>query len=171
MFARRRFLSLVRCTVGALLLEGRARSDGSTLAVIVNPQNEIENLSIDHLRAIFLRQRKNWPDGRSIVPLNWEARHPLRVRFDQRVLGMGPDDVASYWIDQRIRGGDAPPRALNSALLIVGIVSNLPEAIGYVLLSDATPRGKLVRINGKLPGDNEYALAQRIDCELKIPQL
>ena len=108
---------------------------GMDLAVIVNPSNK-ENPSLADLAAIFTTRKQSWGAGKRIIPFNFPAKHPIRVAFDRRVLGMEPDDVARYWIDRRIRGGNAPPKQVSNGRLIARLVEILEGAIAYVPVSD-----------------------------------
>jgi hypothetical protein len=81
---------------------------------------------------MFTTRKQSWDGGKRIVPFNFPPKHAVRVAFDRSVLEMDPDDVARYWIDRRIRGGNAPPKQVSSAQLIVRLVEKLDGAIGYV---------------------------------------
>lgn len=103
----------------------------SDLVVVVHASNP-ETPSRAQLAAMFTTRRQAWNGGERIVPFNFPPKHQVRVDFDQAVLEMSPEEVARYWIDRRIRGGTPPPKAVNSAQLIVRLVSKLEGAIAYV---------------------------------------
>jgi hypothetical protein len=96
------------------------------------------------LRAVFTRVLRDWPDRTPVTAINLAPSVPERVVFDRVVLGMDPDDVAQFWIDQMIRGDSPPPRQLSSAAAIVDLVSRTPGAIGYIPDSKLKPRVKVV---------------------------
>jgi hypothetical protein len=73
------------------------------------------------------------------------------------VLGLEPDDVARFWIDQRIRGQAGAPRAIPVAMLI-RVVPQLPGAIGYVRVHELGAGMKAITIDGKKAGDAGYLL-------------
>lgn len=70
---------------------------------------------------------------------------------------MDADAIARYWIDQRIRGKQAP-RTLPSTDLRVRVVVKLPGAIGYVSASRVTAEVRVLRIDGRLPNESGYPL-------------
>ncbi len=111
---------------------------GANLVVIVHPSNS-ETPSLADLAAIFTTRKQSWGGGKRIVPFNFPAKHEVRVAFDRAVLDMDPDDVARYWIDRRIRGGNPPPKQVASARLIVRLVEKLDGAVAYV--PETTPLG------------------------------
>ncbi len=129
------------------------------LAVIVHPDNAIKNLSTDLLRDIFLRRQTTWPNGRKIAIINWSPRSQTRTFFDRTVLNMSPDQVSSYWIDQRIRGQGQPPRSVSSALFIKAIVARHKDAISYIPVSEVNGHVKVVKIEGRLPENGQYLLS------------
>jgi ABC-type phosphate transport system substrate-binding protein len=136
-FNRRRLLSLS----AACLAAGSphlASATGVELAVIVNTRNK-QALTTADLEAIFRATRRHWTDGEPITAFNLIAGSAERSSFDRAVLGLSPEEVARYWIDRRIRGGDPPPRSVASAALVVRLIAQLKTGIGYVppsLLAD-----------------------------------
>ena len=63
------------------------------------------SLSRDQLKSIFQTRTTRLPTGEKAAPVNLPQGGSLRVGFDQAVLGLGPDQVARYWVDRKIRGG------------------------------------------------------------------
>jgi ABC-type phosphate transport system substrate-binding protein len=101
------------------------------LVVIVNPDNAATP-SGAFLEDIFLRRQIEWGDGERIIMLNATSESERRRMFDRAVLGMSSDEVARYWLDQRIRGTGAAPREVGDAFLTIKLVTKLKAAIGYV---------------------------------------
>jgi hypothetical protein len=147
----RRDLLSALCAVPVMSTAGQLFAQGAAgrLLVIVHPNNAAQ-LSVADLRAIFLTRRVDWPNGERIIAFNYPARHPVRVAFDQAVLGMNPDEVARYWIDRRVRGGNRPPKQVPNANLMTRVVERLEGAIGYVT-DDLDTRN--VRVIGSVVGD------------------
>jgi hypothetical protein len=56
----------------------------------------------------------------------------VRRAFDGAVLRMSPEEVARFWLDQRIRGGARPPRQVPDPGLAVRLAAKLPGSIAYV---------------------------------------
>jgi hypothetical protein len=104
------------------------------LAVIAHASVKVTTLHVNELRAVFLRQTEQL-GGQRVIPVNQPTNNPLRIDFDARVLGMTPDEVGRFWVDARIRGGGAPPRAVSNPQLLVRTVAALPGAIGYAPVS------------------------------------
>ena len=60
------------------------------------------------------------------------------------ILGMGPDRVGEFWVDQLVRARARPPRKLPSPRLMVRVVSQLKGSIGYVPIERLTADVKVV---------------------------
>lgn len=128
-------------SLATLVSPAQAQGD---LVVVVHPSNR-ENPTLPDLAAMFTTRRQSWSGGKRVVPFNFPAKHDLRIAFDKSVLEMEPDDVARYWIDRRIRGGNSPPKQVGSAQLIVRLVEKLDGAIAYVPKSAVTSGVRVVR--------------------------
>ena len=102
------------------------------LVVVVNKSVSQASFSKTELAAIFTTRKRNYDGGQRIIPLNLPPRQSQRVEFDNKVLGMSPDEIARYWIDRKVRGGNSPPRHVPSAALVARLVDKLPGCIGYV---------------------------------------
>jgi hypothetical protein len=145
--------------VGLLLLIGAEtapRAADPPLIVVVAATNPIQDISRGNLRRSFLGEPTSGPAGK-LIPLNQPPGTTARSRFDEIVLGLEPDAVARFWIDQRIRGLGGAPRAIPAAMLI-RVVPQLAGAIGYIRLDELGPGIKAITIDGKKPGDPGYLL-------------
>lgn len=150
--------------VGAVLLftfsfgSTSASAGGEQLAIVVAANSPVSGLSFHELKRMFMGERVKNPMGKWIVPLNRKKKSAERIGFDESVLGMTPNVVGSFWIDRKIRGQSGAPKTFKSSGLILRLVSKVPGAIGYVKASDVKPGVKVVKIDGKLPGEAGYAI-------------
>ena len=115
--------------IAALLLTTPSvGAEPNELAVIVHP-TRAPPLDAIELRRIYLKQRRFWPDGSAIVPINREDG-PLRSAFD-RLLDDEPARLGAYW-NRRYFEGVFPPITLASDEAIRRYVASRPNAIGYI---------------------------------------
>ncbi len=115
--------------VAALLLAVPCAAEQPiALAVILNPTRAVA-MDAGELRRIYLKQRRFWPDGSPIVPINHEEG-PLRRAFDQIVYDE-PARLGAYW-NRRYFEGVFPPITLASDEAIRRYVASRPNAVGYV---------------------------------------
>ena len=115
--------------VGMLLADSSPADERPELVVITHPSRAIA-IDADDLRRIFLKQRRFWPDGAPIVPINQESE-ALRELFDRVVLQSEPARLGAYW-DRRYFEGVFPPITLASDEAVRRYVAAKPNAIGYV---------------------------------------
>jgi hypothetical protein len=127
------------------------------LCVIVGAKSAQVGISLAELRRVFLGAATNDVSGRRFIPLNAVPHSAQRVMFDRRVLDMNPDEAARHWIDQRIRGGQAP-RTSDSVDIIMRVVAHLPGAISYVPRSLLHDDVRPLLIDGKSASDATYVL-------------
>jgi ABC-type phosphate transport system substrate-binding protein len=104
------------------------------VAVIVHSERRAE-LSIEEVAQIYLRRKRFWDDGSTIVPLNLSSPAPLRARFSQLVLHQTERRLADHW-NRLYFDGILPPATLASTEAVRRYVASDPNAIGYVPAAD-----------------------------------
>lgn len=129
------------------------------LAVVVARNSEVVALTLPQLRRIFTGGGASDASGQRYIPFNHSPRAADRVGFDQVVLGLSASEVSQFWIDRKIRGLPGPPRSVDSLTLLLRLIGHLPGAITYARPSRMTSDVRVVRIDGKLPGEPGYPLA------------
>jgi hypothetical protein len=150
--------NLLSCCVLALSLGFTAVPAGAgpePLAVVVATSNSANSLSLYELKRLYMGDKIRI-GGKKAIALNRDPKSTERKGFDQSVLGMTPEEAASYWIDRRIRGRSGAPKAVEPAEVLQRVVSKLPGSIGYVRLRDVKPGVKVLKIEGKGPSDAGY---------------
>jgi hypothetical protein len=126
------------------------------LAIVVAKTSTLSDLSIHDLKNLYMGDRISGPGGKQLVPIALRSGSPERSAFEQSVLGMAADRVSKYWIDRKIRGQSGPPKSVETAELLQLVVTKLEGGIGYVNASAVSPGVKVVRIDGKAPGEPGY---------------
>jgi ABC-type phosphate transport system substrate-binding protein len=130
------------------------------LAIIVNKANPNDNLSFSELREYFLAERGNWSNGPGKVrvimrePGGAEREVVLRLIYD-----MTEKDFNSYFLGKKFRGEVLEePRLRSSTPDMIRTISNLQGAIGYVRADEVDASVKVIRVDGRAPGDSGYRL-------------
>lgn len=137
----------------------RARAASDTLAIVVAKSSPIQHLTQFELKKLYLGSNITGPTGDRIIPFNQAPSAPDRVIFEDRVLGMTPEEVARYWIDRKIRGQGLPPKTVSPPELLQKVVSRLDNSLAYVRASQVLPEVRVISIDGYLPGDGSYRLS------------
>lgn len=132
-------MNLYCLTLGAGMLmaalSAHAGSESSLnpgpIAIILNNEINIDQLSIAELGLIYLKKKSYWKTGIQIQAINLPSEHVLRQQFSQLVMGSLPDEQANYW-NTLYFNGVHPPQMIESQEGMIRLVSATPGAIGYL---------------------------------------
>ena len=124
------------------------------IAVIVNPENTVEDLTVEQIAAIYKGEITNWSDvggiDAEIVLVGREAGSGTRSGFEEIV---GVEDLCLY------------RQELTSTGDVITAVSQNPGAIGYASLASVKDTVKAIKVGGVTPSDetvkNETYAIQR----------
>src|SRR5258708_5539437 len=124
------------------------------VAVIVNPNNPVNNLTLSELRQIYLGERQYWKASSPVVLLMRSPGSREREVILRVVFQMTEQRYTHYWVAKVMRADAShPPASLFSYGMVQEGVRGNPGAIGYVNMSDVRSGVKVVRIGGLLPGE------------------
>ena len=97
------------------------------LAVVVHPQNPVQNLTLEQIAAIFTGQITNWKDvggpDQAILLLSREVNSGTHVYFKEHVLGKGSGREAGEFSNEAL--------LLPSSQAIADEIAQNEKAIGY----------------------------------------
>ena len=141
-----------RCDIGlssrALKAEEEAQGLKATvlaydgIAVIVNPENTVEDLTVEQIAAIYKGEVTNWAEvggnDAQIVLIGREAGSGTRSGFEEIVK---VEDLCQY------------RQELTSTGDVVTAVAQNPGAIGYASLASVKDTVKAVKVGGVAPSD------------------
>ena len=141
-----------RCDIGlssrALKAEEEAQGLKATvlaydgIAVIVNPENTVEDLTVEQIAAIYKGEVTNWSEvggnDTEIVLIGREAGSGTRSGFEEIVK---VEDLCQY------------RQELTSTGDVITAVAQNPGAIGYASLASVKDTVKAVKVGGVAPSD------------------
>ena len=153
-------LVLVLAIVASLAPRLVVRAETSTdVAVVVHPDVAVDNLTIAELRRVVLGDREFWPASVRITLL---LRAPVAHERDvilKDVCQMTEAQFRQHWIGKVFRADTAlAPKIAYSNEMAIDLVSRVPGAIAFVNASQVAKGLKVVKIDGRLPGDRDYLL-------------
>lgn len=113
------------------------------VAIVVNPANGVEDLTVEQIAQIFTGEITNWSevggtDG-EIAVFGREAGSGTRGAFEEIV---GVEDACKYTNEYSSTGD------------VIGNVASNPNAIGYASLSAVDDTVKAVKVNGVAPSED-----------------
>ncbi len=155
--SRRTFLQSSALLLPALHPEAAAAAPDA-LVPIVAASSPLRDISLGTLRRVFLSEIVSGPGGLRLVGFNQPAGTRARELFDRIVLGMDPEQVARYWVDQRIRGGARPPRQVNGIALLRQVIARFPGGVGYLNVSELDGSVRALTVNGATHDAANYPL-------------
>ena len=136
----------------------RAHGEGA-IAVIVNKNNPIENMTLDELRKYCLQERKHWDDNRRVTIVLRDPGQAERQAVLQLIYQMSESDFNRYFLQREFTGEvQGVPKHLSSAAGVSRFVFNVPGALGFARAADVDGSVKVLRVNGYAPGDPRYPL-------------
>ncbi len=145
------------CLVGAQPLV--AQKGDVDVAVVVNADTPVNNLSLAEVRKIFLGDRQYWTANIPVVLL---MRAPVARERDvvlKTIYQMSESRFKQYWIAKIFRAESASaPKVVYSNDMANELVTAIPGAIAFIDSRDVKPGTKVVRVDGLLPGDAGYPL-------------
>lgn len=102
------------------------------LAIIVHPNNTINNLTIYQVKQIFLGHNKNFPNGKMAIPIDQEINSKSRFEFYAKVIKKTSAELKSYWASSSYTGIRQPPTDGGTDNQIKDLISENPSFIGYI---------------------------------------
>jgi len=129
------------------------------IAIVVRPDVPVENVSFAELRKLVLGDRQFWSSNLRVTLLVRAPGAREREVVLKTLYQMSEAQYRQYWIAKVFRAEAASgPRVVYSNEMAAELTSAVPGAVAF-LDAGQVPKGlRVVRINGKLPGDKDYPL-------------
>jgi ABC-type phosphate transport system substrate-binding protein len=120
------------------------------MAVVVNRDNKVENVTAVHLGKIVRSEAKKWPDGKNIVVvLHRDSEGETETL--ERLIKISPGElkvlIAAHKDSVVLADSDAE---------VLKIVRSTPGAVGFVEIHSIDNSVNVVRVDGKLPMESGY---------------
>ena len=128
------------------------------LAVIVNPGNPVQELSSVELREILRCERQHWRGSGRIyllLPASGSAEKQLLLR---RALRMNEDQLHRLYLAKLYAGEISSFPRVASGAAARRVVARAEHAVAVVPTSAVDGEVRVLRIQGRLPGDDGYLL-------------
>ena len=143
----------IYCGLLALLVMAGLPCEAKNMAVVVDKTNITANVATADLAKILQSATKKWPDGRTITVVIRDPSLPEVQQALQRLYKMSPDDLKSF---VALHKGNFITADSDESLL--KLVETTPGAVGLVDVYSITSRVNVIKVDGKLPLEQGYAL-------------
>lgn len=137
-------LALVAIVTSAAAQEQSAEdaADQESFQVVIHAENLTTELTATMVSRMFLKRLKRWPHGVRVMPIDLQAKSPIRKDFTRSVHKKSVTAIKSFWQRMIFSGrGDPPPLEESSEEAVLDFVRSNPGAIGYVAASTSLGDG------------------------------
>ncbi len=124
------------------------------MAVVVNKDVALQNVTSANLAKIFKGEVKKWPDGRIVVLVVHNSSTDELVTLSH-LNKMTAVEVKSMLTSHKEKDKNSI-RTVVSDADVIDAVASTPGAIGFVEERSITDRVGVVRVDGKLPMESGY---------------
>lgn len=127
------------------------------IAIVVHPDNPIENITLEDIRSLFNQSIGNWSSlngiDQGITPITFQNDSDSYAEFLQLVMGRSHISTNAHVVPN-----------VNA---MISKIANTPDSIGYMPFSQVNDRVRVVPVEGVLPtvttmSQNEYPLRSTI---------
>jgi ABC-type phosphate transport system substrate-binding protein len=120
------------------------------MAVVVNKENTVGEVSSAHLAKIFRLEIKKWNDGKNVVLVLHKDTHEEMSTLE-RLNGMSANDLKAF-----ISAHKESITMVDSDEDVLKFVETTSGAVGLVDVRSINDQVNVVRVGGKLPMEDGY---------------
>ena len=121
----------------------------SSVVVIVNLENEIDDISSIELKRIYFGKINYWDNNGIILKATLKTGSSLQEFWLSSVLEVTTREYQQIWLKNIFTGKADPPESFATVKKVIEFVSENPEAIGFVLEADSLPVSvKTITVDG-----------------------
>ena len=138
---------------------GMAAQGAGDLAIVAHPGTPIVQLSFAELRQVLKGEKQYWKPDLPVVLFVRAPTSAERSAVLDAIYQMSEPQFNQYWIAKQFRAeSSSAPTKLRSNDLTQQFVASTPGAIGFMSARDVKPGVKVLKIDGRLPGESGYKL-------------
>lgn len=133
-------------TAASLLMVVISQALYAEPVVIVNPAYSGSDIAGSALKKIYMGKSKSFPSGGSVTPVNLVDQNPVRLAFQENMLGRSDKKMKAHWSMMIFSGKANPPKELDNDAAVVEFVAANADAIGYVDKASVSGSVKVIGI-------------------------
>jgi ABC-type phosphate transport system substrate-binding protein len=152
-------LFIITLAGGLNFFSAHAQDKTGDLAIIVGKNCSLNNVTSEELAKIFRAEKSKGPDGVRFILTTRETGSMERGTALAQIYKMEEGEYSKYFLQATFTGlVQSAPRAMNGSGTAKQFVAVTPGAIGYLRASDADDSVKVLKVDGKTPGEAGYGL-------------
>jgi hypothetical protein len=151
------FVVMLACSLG----NSQASQSGKAgdIAVVVNASNPVNDLSLSELRNMLTGDRRFWKGNVRVKLILREPGTRERDAVLDLLLKVDNKAFAAQWRAKMFRGeASDEPLSVPSASQVEQYLLENPGGITFMAAKTPVPQLKVLRLEGRLPGEHGYAL-------------
>jgi phosphate transport system substrate-binding protein len=144
----------------AMVQVGHA-AEVADVAIVVNRDNPVDELSLKELRSLFELQQQFWKTGsrNRVALVTLKAGLPEKELILEKVYHRTEEALNRDWMLRVFKAEIvSSPVVRASSAEVIKEISRLKSGIGFIDASMKDPSVKVLRIDGRLPGEPGYVL-------------
>jgi hypothetical protein len=147
--------------VATLLVVGASTvaQQKNDIAVVTNAQTPVTDLPLTDVRKVFLGEKQYWTANMPVILL---VRAPVAREREvvlKTIYQMTESQFKQYWVAKIFRSeAVSAPKIVYSADMTNQLLSVMPGSIAFMEAKDVGPGLKVLKVDGKLPGEPGYKL-------------
>jgi ABC-type phosphate transport system substrate-binding protein len=151
---------LVMAIAGGTLARARSAGEEShAVAIVARPDLPVDNLSFAELRRVMLGDRQYWTRNLKVTLLVRAPGAHEREVVLKTIYQMSEAQFRQYWIAKVFRAeATSAPRIVYSNEMATELVAQIPGAVAFVDAAQVPKDLKILKIDGRLPGQPGYPL-------------
>jgi hypothetical protein len=131
----------------------------SDIAVVVRPDTPADNLSLAEIRKLLMGDRQFWNSNLRVTLLIRAPAAREREIVLRAIYQMSEAQFRQYWISKVFRAeATSGPKIVYSNEMATELVNAIPGSVAFVEASQVPKGLKILKIDGKLPGEKGYPL-------------
>ncbi len=128
------------------------------VAIVVNKDNPVSDLSLDMVVKFFKADKKRWENGGKVKLAVMPLSSPAGKTILAKIYKMSEKEYKKFWLKKVFKGDAVAPVKKGSASDILSFLTAEPNGLAFIPASNADASVKILSINGKKPGDADYPL-------------
>ena len=136
-----------------------AQDKSADLAIVVNESSLLDDVSSAELTKIFKVEKTRSPGGFKYVIAARDSGSPERNAALKGIYHMTDPEYKKFFLQATFAGTiQVAPKELTSASSVREFIASSPGAISYLRASEIDASVKILKVDGKSPGDRDYPI-------------
>jgi ABC-type phosphate transport system substrate-binding protein len=142
-----------------LAVTGNTAVHGMDIAIVVNKDNPVDELSMREVEAIFELRQQFWRGGERVYVIIQQAHRAEKNVMLKKVYRQTDEGLNKYLLQRMFTGEISDfPQIESSNDKVKQEVRKRPNAIGFIDAKTADDSVKVLKIDRSLPGSENYRL-------------